>query len=297
MGYINIFISAEQNVIVKNGQLTIGVRSLPVEEINCLIVDNLRTTLTTYAIHALGAAGATVIICDEQHMPSEVILPYQGYYRRLDTLELQSSIPRPRVKQLWQQIVRRKILGQSETLAYNGFEDASAHLEYLAKQVVSNDADNREAEAARVYFRALFGEDFARGKDLPVNGMLNYAYAVVRSLLARHLCARGFECAFGVFHHSKFNEFNLVDDIFEPFRPIIDCYVVKSVDIFAGLTPEVKRKLVAILELEVYSGDNYLTTLSYAVERLAESLLAYYKHERDDLCMPRLAGIKYHSYE
>lgn len=54
-------------------------------------------------------------------------------------------------------------------------------MEELAARVVSNDADNREAEGARLYFPALFGKGFTRGEENGVNGMLNYAYAIVRS--------------------------------------------------------------------------------------------------------------------
>ena len=47
--------------------------------------------------------------------------------------------------------------------------------EYIG-QVELADASNREGHAAKVYFNALFGMDFTRSADIPVNAALNYGY-------------------------------------------------------------------------------------------------------------------------
>ncbi|MCM1295353.1 MAG: type II CRISPR-associated endonuclease Cas1 [Muribaculaceae bacterium] len=283
---------------MKNGQLSVqdGRETFPVEDINCVMIDSLRTYVTTYALNQLVAAGATVILCDEKHTPANIVLPYQGYYRRLSVLELQNNISKPRKKQLWQQIIRRKLEGQAECLRAFKKDKEAEKLELLAKQVNSNDSDNKEAEGARLYFPALFGSGFTRGEDNAINGSLNYAYAIVRSLIARQLCARGFECAFGIFHKSQLNAFNLADDMIEPFRPIID-FFVENIRIYSNGAGELnKRELFGIVNLEVDSGGQK-HSLSNAVERLAESLLAYFKGEREDIVMPRLVGMNMHTYE
>ena len=145
-----------------------------------------------------------------------------------------------------------------------------------------------------MYFPALFGDGFTRGEENDINGALNYAYAIVRSLIARHLSARGFECAYGIFHKNQFNAFNLADDMIEPFRPIVDCFVASKMQ--GSLDASRKRELFRIVNLDVDSGGQ-AHSLSNAVERMAESLLAFYRGERDDVVMPRLIGTAEHLYE
>lgn len=53
------------------------------------------------------------------------------------------------------------------------------------------------------------------------------SYALIRGQIARSLCAFGYDPVFGLHHHSELNNFNLADDLLEPFRPIVD-YVVAT---------------------------------------------------------------------
>ena len=98
----------------------------------------------------------------------------------------------------------------------------------MAGKVLSNDSDNREAVAAALYFPALFGNGFFRGSDDPRNAVLNYGYAVMRAGIARNLVVHGLEPCIGLHHRSELNNFNLADDLIEPFRPIVDLYVVDA---------------------------------------------------------------------
>lgn len=90
MGFINIFIGSEENVRVKEGKLVVreGREGFPVEDIGCVMVDNLRTNVSVYALNELAKAGAAVIFCDEKHTPYTCLLPHSVYYRRLAVLEL-----------------------------------------------------------------------------------------------------------------------------------------------------------------------------------------------------------------
>ncbi len=53
MGFINIFIGADSCIKVKNGQLTVreNRETFPIEDINCVMIDNLQTYVTTYALN------------------------------------------------------------------------------------------------------------------------------------------------------------------------------------------------------------------------------------------------------
>lgn len=294
MGFINVFIGSDCYIKVSKNQLSVkdGAETFPIEDINCVMIDNLRTTLSVYSINKLIENGAVIILCDEKHLPSNVILPYQGYYKRLSVLELQNGISKPRKKRLWQQIIKGKLEGQAACLRFFGKEEGAEKLNKLSMGVLSNDSENKEAEGARVYFASLFGDGFTRGESGDINASLNYTYAIVRSLIARELCARGFECAYGIFHRGPFNAFNLADDVIEPFCPICDCFAAHLLE-EGGFE---KRKLFNIVNLQVLSGGQ-AHSLSNAVKRMCESLLAYYKEERDDVMLPRLVGVTPHSYE
>lgn len=74
MGFINVFIGSECDIRVKNNKLIVTEENqFPLEDINCVMADNLKTSITLYALNELTKAGAAVIICDEKHMPSSLI--------------------------------------------------------------------------------------------------------------------------------------------------------------------------------------------------------------------------------
>lgn len=62
------------------------------------------------------------------------------------------------------------------------------------------------------------------------NVLLNYGYTVLRAAVRRALVAAGLNPCFGIHHHSHVNAFQLVDDLMEPFRPLIDL-TVKELDL------------------------------------------------------------------
>ena len=89
-------------------------------------------------------------------------------------------------------------------------------------QIELADASNREGHAAKVYFNALFGMDFTRSADIPVNAALNYGYSLILSAFNREISANGYLTQLGIFHSNMFNHFNLSSDLMEPFRVLVD---------------------------------------------------------------------------
>ena len=84
----------------------------------------------------------------------------------------------------------------------------------------------------------------SRGNDHIINSALNYGYAIIRGMIARSIICYGLEPSIGIFHHSELNNYNLADDMIEPFRPLVDLYVSSHFDISeidSTLTPEMKR--------------------------------------------------------
>lgn len=92
-----------------------------------------------------------------------------------------------RIKFVFGDIVSEKIRKQAEFLYENEyFSQANLLNEYIG-QVELADASNREGHAAKVYFNALFGMDFTRSADIPVNAALNYGYTNINDSRKKRL--------------------------------------------------------------------------------------------------------------
>ena len=129
-------------------------------------------------------------------------------------------------------------------------------LERIATTVKSGDSDNRESYAARMYWKYLFGKEFIRDKNLSgINSFLNYGYAIMRSSMARAICASGLLPSLGLHHDNHLNQFCLADDLFEIYRPLVDCVVFHlGIDSDSELTPEYKTKLTETLWIKVHTS-------------------------------------------
>ncbi len=100
----------------------------------------------------------------------------------------------------------------------------------LAKKVRSGDPENIEAQAARRYWPLLFGTEFRRDSDHPgTNSLLNYGYAILRGGTARAVASAGLHPTLGLKHSNRGNPMCLVDDLMEPFRPLVDILVHRMV--------------------------------------------------------------------
>lgn len=298
MSFINIFIENTCSVFVKESKLILKndekVAEYPIEDINCLLIDCLYNNLTTYSLNSLVESGATIIICNEKHLPSTVVLPFSKYYKRLNVIKQQIEISKPRIKRLWQTIIKQKINNQADCLRFNNKIGYDKMMKY-AENVSSGDLNNMEATASVLYFKSLFGDEFTREKDCIINSCLNYAYAIVRALICRHLSARGFESSLGIFHKNQLNNFNLADDVIEPFRPIIDNFVINTIKDEKELTPKLKRELFSVINLNV-NIDKQVHSLSNGVEKMVESLLSYY-NGNESIVMPSIYNLSKHEYE
>lgn len=287
-------LSAWQNQLVIRGQRE---ASIPMEDISSLLIESQSVTLTAAALQQLTAHGVTVYFCDEKHMPAAIALPMNQYSRQLKLLKLQTSMTQPTRKRLWQTVVRAKIANQSRCLAMLDRPEAG-DLRQLAREIRSGDPDNLEATAAVAYFPALFGSDFTRGQDCLVNAGLNYGYAILRGAMARNLVIHGLEPCLGIFHRSELNQFNLADDLMEPFRPLVDLFVASH------LAQSDADTLTSAMKQQLFNLTNYLLQQSSkryrmisAVGRTAESFSRVLRGEDSELELPELLPLESYRYE
>lgn len=169
-------------------------------------------------------------------------------------------------------------------------------LRTMIDRVRSGDSENVEATAAQLYFPALFGQGFIRGEENGINAGLNYGYAILRGCIARHLAVYGFLPTLGLHHRSTLNAFNLADDLIEPFRPVVDLLVSRSIAAEDELTPPQKRLLFNCLNLDILSGRQH-HSVAYAVERLVQSLGRAMERPETKLTLPTLLESEQHRYE
>ena len=276
MGYHNILVQEPRKLTTKNKQLYIdGENVYPLEDINTIIIENRQCVITSYLLSEMAANKVNVLICDDKHMPCGCLLPIDGNVRKTSYFFSQLELSEVKRKQLWKQIITQKILNQAYCLKKHGLVSESKELINLSKNVKSNDNSNLESEAARKYFKYLFGKNFTRGDEILVNACLNYAYAIVRAIIARTVVAYGLEPALGIWHHNTYNAFNLVDDLIEPYRAIIDNEVLNILEEgdFKEMDIELKHSLINIQYAIVKFNDKKYELL----DTIKEVVISYQK--------------------
>lgn len=264
----------------------------PIEDIGVVVIESQQVTLSSYLISSLLDNKVAIIVCDDKHMPSGLMLPIVGHTEQSERFDAQLSASLPLKKQLWQQTISMKIRNQAAVLKKVQNVEVGNMLAW-ASQVRSGDPDNLEGRAAAYYWRNLFGEDsgFVRRQegDEP-NGLLNYGYAILRATIARSLVASGLIPTLGIHHSNKYNAYCLPDDIMEPYRPYVDLMVADMMCTF-NLPPiiskETKRHLLTIPAVDVMMG-NLSRPLMVAASMTTASLARCYLGETRKLTYPEI---------
>jgi CRISPR-associated protein Cas1 len=295
----------ESGLRVRNTQS----QTIPFADIAVLVTSHPQISFTQAVLANLAAAGAMLIVSNEKHMPAAMMLPLATHSTQTERFARQAAVSLPARKRAWQQIVQAKLRAQARLLEETVGKDWG--LAAMAGKVRSGDPDNLEAQGARIYWQALFGEDtsgqaFRRDPEGEgINLYLNYGYAVLRAIVARALCAAGLHPSLGVHHHNRYDTFCLADDLMEPFRPLVDRVVARmprealaaspaATPADAGtpaptaqLDQQSKKAILAGL-LVRYSVEGESRTLFDWVSRSASSLAALVEERSEKLEIPAL---------
>ena len=236
---------------------TESVRTIPVEDIGVVVLDNKQITLTQGLMEALLANNTAVVSCDARSMPAGLLLPLSGNTIQQERFTDQINSSLPLRKQLWQQTIKAKIENQAAVLRKHTSAESKC-MNVWASDVKSGDSDNLEGRAAAYYWKNLFVpyiDKFVRGREAaPPNNLLNYGYAILRALIARALVSSGLLPTLGIHHHNRYNAYCLADDIMEPYRPYVDelvLSIVKSGQDHEELTKDLKAQLLSIPTIDV----------------------------------------------
>ena len=248
MSWRTVVITKRCKLDYKMGYLVIrdeDTKRIFLDEIAILMLENTAISLTGCLLSALAEKKIKVIFCDEKRNPQSELLPLYGSHDCARKLRTQITWSNDTKGAVWTAIVTEKIQKQADLLrAKEKTEEASLLLSYLG-EIAFYDETNREGHAAKVYFNALFGKEFSRSTDCVTNAALNYGYSLLLSAFNREIVANGYATQLGLFHNNMFNEFNLSCDLMEPFRPLVDAFVLEKG--YTSFESEQKHELLDIL--------------------------------------------------
>ena len=258
---------------------------VPLDDIGVLLCNARGLTYSNGLMTELAARGVAVVLCNSNYLPAAWLWPVEGHHVQAMRMRCQLEASRPLCKRLWQSIVRAKISQQARVLDLLGIPGDEVLA--LTRRVRSGDPDNVEAQAARRYWPLLFGDDFRRQRYGGVaNSFLNYGYAVLRAAVARAVVAAGLHPSIGIHHSNRSNSMCLVDDLMEPFRPMVDYTAVRLASLGEeDMTKEAKRALASVLMIDM-ATDRGATPFQTCLERAAQSLAQSFETGEPSLVFP-----------
>lgn len=258
---------------------------VPLDDVAALICNAHGLSYSNNLLVALAERGCPIVLCGRNHLPAAVICAVDNHHRQGARLDAQIAVSLPTRKRIWRDIVRAKLGMQAATLG--AFDLHEAPLRALIPKVRSGDASNMEGVGARRYWSLLFGRDFRRDHDGDgINGLLNYGYTVLRAVVARHLLATGLHLGLPLHHANDGNAMRLVDDLMEPFRPLVDAKVRRLTELGCQqLDADVKRELALMMARSIQTAEG-LSPVATAIERLCVSLALVYEKQRSSLALP-----------
>lgn len=268
-------------------------RTIPIEDIGIVVLNNRRITTTSGLVSALVENNVAIITCDERGMPKGLLMPLESNTLQHERFQHQIEASLPLRKQIWAQTIKQKILNQEHILnSYNPNTETN-NMHIWANDVRSGDPDNLEARAAAYYWKNIFQniKGFIRDRDgLPPNNLLNYGYAILRAVIARSLVASGLLPTLGIHHRNRYNAYCLADDIMEPYRPYVDELVLQIMNDFSDIsefTRDIKAKLLQIPVLDVVI-DGKRSPLMIATNVTTASLAKCYNGELRHVSYPEM---------
>lgn len=258
-------------------------------EIDILIIENCAVSISGPLLVELTRRKVRVILCDEQRNPCGEFQPYYGSHDSSLHIQDQLDWSKDIKLSVWQAIVIAKIQRQARLLEVLGKKRVVDILYRFASEVEPGDPNNREAQAARVYFPILFGPEFIRDNPDNINAALNYGYSIILSTFNRIVTIMGYMTQCGIFHTGNLNPFNFGCDLMEPWRPFVDRVVYEMQnELLDGFGKEQKRKLVDFLHTKIKIRDSEQTVIN-GIEIYSRSVVAALQSENTaNIILPEL---------
>ncbi len=291
MSWRTVVISSQSKLDYKMGYMVIRgseTKRVLLDEILTVMVENPAVSLTGVLLAALTEKKIKVIFCDTRRNPVAELIPHHGSHDSSAKIRIQMEWDEQAKAAIWRDIVAEKIRKQADFLIETGKNEQAALLSEYIGELVPADQSNREGHAAKVYFNALFGMEFTRSADVPINAALNYGYSILLSAFNREISANGYLTQIGIFHSNMFNHFNLASDFMEPFRVLVDRIVYDLSP--AVFEKEEKREMLRLFDQKVVIDDQsqflanairiYTKTVLDAINDRDPSEIKFYRLEK-----------------
>lgn len=253
MGFRTIFVKDGEKLNLKLDNLQVKKHgetyTIPLEDIQSIILEGYDTVITTRLLARLSKYHIPIVVCDQSYLPTGIFLELSQYHRASKRVQHQAKWSQEMKDLVWQKIIQMKV-GNQLWVAKKLSTDLARidKMQYLLNEIEPGDATNREGHVAKLYFNAIYGVGFSRDMDYIENLYMDYGYSIIRSQIAKDIVAMGLQPALGIFHKNEYNAFNLVDDLMEPFRPIMDWYIhTKIIDENNYLTYDKRLKIINFL--------------------------------------------------
>lgn len=290
-----LYFSNPYHLSTKHSQLVITnkedgvIKQAAIEDIGYVIFDHPQISFTQSVIQLLSENNTAIVFCDKKHHPTSMMYHLDSNHIQTEIFTHQIKASEPLKKNLWKQTIEAKIKNQAALVKRIGENEKS--IQIYAQLVKSGDSDNREAQAARVYWNQLMGIQFKRERfGMPPNPSLNYGYAILRAAVARALSGSGLLPTLGIHHHNKYNAYCLADDIMEPYRPYVDETVyefIQSNPDYHIMDKNQKATLLDVLNKDVHF-DKVTRPLMVGLSMTTASLAKCFKGETKKLIYPQL---------
>lgn len=263
MSWRTVIVTTRCKLDLKMGFMVIrgeDTKRIFLDEIALLLIENPAVSFTGCLLEALVEKKIRVIFCDSKRSPLAELAPYYGAHDASRKIRAQTSWSASVKGMVWADIVSEKIRKQALFLEELGKVREAELLRSYLGQIELYDTTNREGHAAKVYFNAVFGMDFTRSAECPINAALNYGYSIILSAFNREITACGYLTQLGIFHSNMFNHYNLSCDLMEPFRVLVDrrVYAMQITD----FDSQDKHALWNLLNDYVLIGDTKQTLLN-----------------------------------
>ena len=201
-------------------------KRLPLSDILAVIVAARGVCFSGESLARLLQNDAIILHCNEKYQPIGQTIGLSRLVH-IGTFENQIKSDERLNIRLWNKLLFAKISNQAYVL------DLMGKTHKINEYIQNNAID--EGNIARHYW-SIFFRQFGRkapkirvhrNAQNPVNGMLNYAYAVLSSFLHRSIIAHGLNPVLGIHHKYRFRSNPLVYDLLEPLRPLADLILLR----------------------------------------------------------------------
>lgn len=202
---------------------------MPLEDVAGILVTSPRCVFHSHLLAECGVRRIPLVVCQD-FRPSGIFLPV---CRATDTLLTRAQIQAPARlrKTLWQKTVDAKCENQRQ-LAETLTQGRHPNLEKL-RVLCAHPSPAKEGPCAHLYWdlcaESMQIEAFARtpSENDGLNALLNYAYALLLTQTLQTLLLLGIDPQYGIGHAVRERATPLAYDIMEPFRPLVDAWVLK----------------------------------------------------------------------